>query len=90
MRIRHQHSGTIEGAVNFLLGEQEDITWRSNDGTMAGGVLVKPVGYEPGPRYPLIVLIQGGPAWAEVLGFNGVDGFFTSAAKERHSAGGTF
>ena len=56
---------------NFALGDQEEITWRSKDGTMVGGVLVKPVGYKPGQRYPLIVAIHGGPASADVLGFNG-------------------
>jgi dipeptidyl aminopeptidase/acylaminoacyl peptidase len=56
---------------DFALGEQEEITWRSKDGTAAGGVLVKPVGYKPGVRYPLIVAIHGGPASADVLGFNG-------------------
>jgi dipeptidyl aminopeptidase/acylaminoacyl peptidase len=55
----------------FALGEQEEITWRSKDGTEVGGVLVKPVGYQPGRRYPLIVAIHGGPASADVLGFNG-------------------
>jgi dipeptidyl aminopeptidase/acylaminoacyl peptidase len=53
------------------LGTQEEITWRSSDGTMVGGVLVKPVGYQAGRRYPLIVAIHGGPASADVLGFNG-------------------
>ena len=38
---------------------------------MVGGVLVKPVGYQKGTRYPLIVAIHGGPASADVLGFNG-------------------
>ena len=38
---------------------------------MVGGVLVKPVGYQPGQHYPLIVAIHGGPASADVLGFNG-------------------
>jgi dipeptidyl aminopeptidase/acylaminoacyl peptidase len=55
----------------FALGAQEEITWKSKDGTMVGGVLVKPVGYQPGRRYPLIVAIHGGPAGADVLGFNG-------------------
>ena len=41
------------------------------DGTRVGGVLVKPVGYQPGQRYPLIVAIHGGPASADVLNFNG-------------------
>ena len=55
----------------FQLGVQEEITWKSKDGTMVGGVLVKPVGYRPGQRYPLIVAIHGGPASADVLSFNG-------------------
>jgi dipeptidyl aminopeptidase/acylaminoacyl peptidase len=56
---------------NFALGQQEEITWKSKDGTMVGGVLVKPVGYKAGQRYPLIVAIHGGPASADVLRFNG-------------------
>lgn len=55
----------------FALGEQEEITWRSEDGTEVGGVLVKPVDYVAGRRYPLIVAIHGGPAAADVLNFNG-------------------
>jgi dipeptidyl aminopeptidase/acylaminoacyl peptidase len=55
----------------FALGEQEEITWKSKDGAMVGGVLVKPVGFQKGTRYPLIVAIHGGPASADVLGFNG-------------------
>jgi dipeptidyl aminopeptidase/acylaminoacyl peptidase len=58
-------------ARGFALGEQEEISWKSKDGTTVGGVLVKPVGYRPGQRYPLIVAIHGGPASADVLGFNG-------------------
>jgi dipeptidyl aminopeptidase/acylaminoacyl peptidase len=56
---------------SFQLGAQEEITWKSTDGHMIGGVLVKPVGYQPGTRYPLIVAIHGGPAAADMLGFNG-------------------
>jgi dipeptidyl aminopeptidase/acylaminoacyl peptidase len=55
----------------FALGEQEEITWKGKDGRPVGGVLVKPVGYQPGQRYPLIVAIHGGPASADVLNFNG-------------------
>jgi dipeptidyl aminopeptidase/acylaminoacyl peptidase len=55
----------------FALGAQEEVTWKSKDGTAVGGVLVKPVGYQPGQRYPLIVAIHGGPASADTLGFNG-------------------
>jgi dipeptidyl aminopeptidase/acylaminoacyl peptidase len=55
----------------FALGEEEEIPWRGKDGKLVGGVLVKPAGYRPGQRYPLIVAIHGGPAAADVLNFNG-------------------
>lgn len=55
----------------LALGEEEEIWWTSADGKKVGGVLVKPVGYRAGRRYPLIVAIHGGPASADVLGFNG-------------------
>tara|TARA_Y100000590_G_scaffold212189_2_gene240461 strand:- start:1417 stop:3696 length:2280 start_codon:yes stop_codon:yes gene_type:complete len=53
------------------LGEEVEINWRSTDGNIVGGILVKPVGYQEGQRYPLIVAIHGGPASADVLRFNG-------------------
>jgi dipeptidyl aminopeptidase/acylaminoacyl peptidase len=55
----------------YALGRQEEITWTSTDGKSVGGVLTYPVGYVRGQRYPLIVAIHGGPASADVLGFNG-------------------
>jgi dipeptidyl aminopeptidase/acylaminoacyl peptidase len=55
----------------YALGEEEEITWKSKDGKTVGGILVKPVNYRAGQRYPLIVAIHGGPASADVLGFNG-------------------
>lgn len=55
----------------IALGDEEEITWKSVDGRMVGGVLVKPVGYQPGKKYPLIVAIHGGPAGADILSFNG-------------------
>ena len=55
----------------LALGQESEITWTSADGRQVGGVLVKPVGWQPGRRYPLIVAIHGGPAAADVLGFNG-------------------
>ena len=56
---------------DIALGEEVEINWRSSDGKVVGGVLVYPVGYEGGTRYPLIVAIHGGPASADVLRFNG-------------------
>jgi dipeptidyl aminopeptidase/acylaminoacyl peptidase len=57
----------------LALGEASEFTWKSTDGREVGGVLVKPVGYRAGQRYPLIVQIHGGPASADLLGFN--DGY---------------
>jgi dipeptidyl aminopeptidase/acylaminoacyl peptidase len=52
------------------LGETEAVQWKSSDGRMVEGILVKPVGYQRGKRYPLIVQIHGGPAGADLLSFN--------------------
>ena len=57
--------------ADVAFGEEAEINWRSSDGRMVGGVLVHPVGYQEGRRYPLIVAIHGGPASADVLRFNG-------------------
>ncbi|HEX8942217.1 MAG TPA: prolyl oligopeptidase family serine peptidase, partial [Gemmatimonadaceae bacterium] len=53
------------------LGDEEEISWKSTDGRTVSGVLIKPVGYQAGKRYPLIVAIHGGPAAADMLSFNG-------------------
>lgn len=55
----------------IALGAEEEVTWRSKDGKTVGGILVRPVGYRQGQRYPLVVAIHGGPAAADVLSFNG-------------------
>jgi dipeptidyl aminopeptidase/acylaminoacyl peptidase len=39
----------------------EVISWTSKDGAKIEGVLHKPVGFEAGKRYPLILVIHGGP-----------------------------
>ncbi len=55
----------------LALGEASEVMWTSKDGRKVGGVLLKPVGYQKGTRYPLIVAIHGGPAAADLLSFNG-------------------
>ena len=39
----------------------EVITWKSQDGTAVEGVLHKPADFQAGKRYPLLVVIHGGP-----------------------------
>jgi dipeptidyl aminopeptidase/acylaminoacyl peptidase len=62
---------------DIALGETEEVEWKSTDGKMVGGVLVKPVGYDKGKRYPLIVQIHGGPASAVTLSFNARSGYYS-------------
>lgn len=51
----------VEG---LALGSSEVVTWKSTEGYEVEGVLVKPVGYEPEKRYPLLVVVHGGPTGA--------------------------
>ncbi|NET33659.1 MAG: S9 family peptidase [Cyanothece sp. SIO1E1] len=43
------------------LGKQEVVTYTTKDGMAIEGILIYPVGYEEGKRYPLINVIHGGP-----------------------------
>ena len=45
------------------LAKAEAIRFDSSDGTTIEGLLVKPVGYRPGTRYPTIVRLHGGPVY---------------------------
>ena len=56
---------TIHPEVDaFALGASEVITWKSTDGFEVEGVLLRPVGYREGERYPLMVVAHGGPTGA--------------------------
>jgi len=41
----------------------EAISWQSTDGLTIHGLLFRPVGFQEGKKYPLVVHIHGGPAW---------------------------
>lgn len=45
------------------LGQLEIVRWESDPGVEVEGLLFKPVGYQEGQRYPLVVQIHGGPTW---------------------------
>jgi dipeptidyl aminopeptidase/acylaminoacyl peptidase len=53
-------------AASFALGETEVVTWKSSDGLEIEGVLLKPVGYEAGKKYPMLTVAHGGPSGAYV------------------------
>ena len=56
------------------LGTREVITWESEDGAEIKGVLHKPSDYDPSRRYPLLVVIHGGPTGTSrpTVGLGGV------------------
>jgi dipeptidyl aminopeptidase/acylaminoacyl peptidase len=47
--------------AELLLGTTEEVRFQAKDGNEAHGLLTKPVGYEPGKKYPLLLRIHGGP-----------------------------
>ena len=67
------HNPQVRG---LALGRAEVIRWKSKDGTEIEGILLYPVGYEAGRRYPLVTLVHGGPAGVWTEGFPGSWGNF--------------
>jgi dipeptidyl aminopeptidase/acylaminoacyl peptidase len=47
---------------DWRLGTAEIVKWKSRDGTTIEGVLHKPAGFDASKKYPLFVIIHGGPA----------------------------
>jgi dipeptidyl aminopeptidase/acylaminoacyl peptidase len=54
--------------ASMALGETEVVTYK-NDGLELEGILIKPVGYQAGQRYPLLVEAHGGPTGATLNDF---------------------
>lgn len=52
------------------LGAQEVVRWKAKDGLEIEGVVVKPIGFKEGTRYPLAVLVHGGPEGVSLNGWN--------------------
>jgi len=55
----------------IALGQQEIVRWKAADGLDIEGVIVKPVGYRAGQRYPVVMQPHGGPESADLNGWNG-------------------
>ena len=51
------------------MGKGELIHWKGKDGMPIEGIVVYPVGYERGKRYPTVAIIHGGPSgvWNEAI-----------------------
>ena len=55
--------------AGVALGEVEELSYASADGTPLQGWLVKPPGFDPQRKYPLLLQIHGGPHTAYGVGF---------------------
>ena len=51
---------------DWTLGTAEVVSWKSQDGATIEGILRKPAGYDPAIKYPLVVVIHGGPTGISV------------------------
>jgi dipeptidyl aminopeptidase/acylaminoacyl peptidase len=46
---------------SLALSDVREVRWRSRDGLEIAGILIYPLGYHAGVRYPLLVDVHGGP-----------------------------
>jgi dipeptidyl aminopeptidase/acylaminoacyl peptidase len=61
------------------MGDTETITWRSKDGLEIEGLLTYPANYQEGQRYPLLLVIHGGPMGAFTQTYVGSPGLYPIA-----------
>ena len=47
--------------ASYRVGRREVVQWKSQDGTAIEGVLVRPADFDSTKKYPLLVIIHGGP-----------------------------
>ena len=76
-RLSHQNDAWLS---NVQLATTEDVSFKARDGNEVHGLLVKPVGYVRGTKYPLLLRIHGGP--------NGQDQHAFSLERELFAANG--
>ncbi len=78
MRVNTDGSGlvplttaNVSGLSAFALQKPEEMNWKGALGQNIHGFLLKPSKFDPAKKYPLIVLIHGGPqgAWGDSWGY---------------------
>ncbi len=65
--LTHQNDALM---AELKLGATEDFSCKAKDGTEVHGLIVKPVDYEPGRKYPTLLRIHGGPNGQDSHAFN--------------------
>jgi dipeptidyl aminopeptidase/acylaminoacyl peptidase len=89
-RLTHQND---ELCAEIQMGITEDFTSKSGDGTEVHGLVVKPASYQAGRRYPMLLLIHGGPNGQDEHSFSfdrqlfAANGYVVLAVNYRGSAG---
>jgi len=53
-------------AKGFKLAHREVVSWKSTDGTTIEGILLTPPDFDTRKKYPLLVVIHGGPTGVDV------------------------
>jgi dipeptidyl aminopeptidase/acylaminoacyl peptidase len=79
--------------AELALGTTEDVSFRSKDGTLVNGLVVKPARYASGMTYPTLLRIHGGPVSQDQHSFHierelfAANGYVVIAANYRGSSG---
>ncbi|WP_440959896.1 S9 family peptidase [Oceanicaulis sp. LC35] len=63
--VTHWHDDLV---ARFSLPAQEAVSWTAADGQRIEGLLVRPVGYQPGDTVPLVTIVHGGPRSSSQFG----------------------
>ena len=66
--VKLTHAGEQE--AGFTPAKREVVRWKSGDGTEIEGVLCKPADFSPAKKYPLLVVIHGGPTGIDMPAVN--------------------
>jgi dipeptidyl aminopeptidase/acylaminoacyl peptidase len=59
----------------FRVPRQEKTTWTAADGVTIEGLVLYPLDYQPGRRYPLVVQAHPGPGESDMFGFWGITNY---------------
>ena len=60
-KTTHKLTDSNPWLATMQFAEQKVVRWKARDGLELEGVLIYPLNYRPGRRYPLIMLVHGGP-----------------------------
>ncbi len=74
-RLSHQNDALF---AELQLGTTEDFTSKSKDGTEVHGLMVKPASYASDKKYPMLLLIHGGPNGQDEHSFSFERQFFAA------------